>query len=592
MQRTNRFYFGIIAFVLLLFHPVIFGFALLDANDDETIQAGVWPGAALQVYSTGAFDFDSFEEQTEELFSLWNNVTTSTFELTYLGGIDENCVDPLDNTDGIIVMVFDDGTVMEEALGGDSSSILGFAYPFTEDGTNGYFFDAIIVLNGDLIDEDTYVSTVLHELGHVFGLDHTANVPSADVSSEYSTMFSYNYSDEQSDLHVDDEASISVLYPEDSFSETWGALTGVIEDEFGVPQFGVAVIAYDYDTGYPITSTLTGFPLYFSSEYSVESLGGYLLPVPADRRILLKAQCGFWGSDAVIDEAGGSGIGSADFGNTEGYLENPLERSGFDLGCPSEYDPNFSSSAGANPITSEANTVKTDINFTVWDEDLDQSARISFLTDCPNSYALTLLVGSSSSDPDKTIALKPNLSEEEMNIYMETELSGDTDDYLPPSSSHKWFLQIERNASVEECNYKTLLNFTIKHDGKIYLPTEIATFPKEISNRATNTYEVDGSSVLDEANPPSNLRSLQFSLPEEISDDGIGGKTSESCETSGGVAAIGGANSTDPDEEIADGCSSCNVGQRPFETPSAGILVLWVGILVYFFMKRTLRRKE
>jgi hypothetical protein len=299
-----------------------------------------------------------------------------------------------------------------------------------------------------------------------------------------------------------------------------------------------------------------------------------------------------WGGEAVIDEAGGSGIGSADFGNTEGYLDNPLERTGFDLGCPSEYYPNFPTTAGANIITVEANTVKTDINFTVWDEDMDQSARISLLTDCPNSYTVSLLIGSSSSDPEQTIPISPTLSDEEMNIYTEFELGDEYNDYLPPSSSNQWFLSVAKSASVVGCSYKTLLNFTIKYDGKIYLPAEISSFPKEISNSGSNVFAVDGSSYLDEDNPPTNGRSLQFELPESISEDAGSDITVESGSGSEDTVSDDGANSTDPaeSEEVSDGCSSCNVGQSPLrDTRSLGPLG---GAWLVFVSTRFLRRSS
>ncbi|MFH1728932.1 MAG: matrixin family metalloprotease [Pseudomonadota bacterium] len=562
----------------IYFSKLIFSFGLLDAREDGIVQPGIWENGIVEIYVTGDLpDLDNEIELLDEIIEAWNDVETSDITIINHGELTDSTIDPLDQSDGYNVVYFDDDGSVTESIGGDANSILGFAYPFTNSSeTEAYFYDSVIVLNGTLVDESSFISTFLHEFGHLLGLDHTANIPEDSDWEELSTMFSYNLSSEQSTLHRDDEAAISAIYPNAAFHEDWGALSGVVQDEFGIPQFGVAVIAYDATTGQPITSTLTGMPLYFSSSYEVAGLGNWLLPIPSEHQVMLKLKCGPWGLDGnIIDEAGGSGIGSADFGKINGYLDNPLEREGFDLGCPEEWYPNNPTEQGAYIITVDENTVKEDINFTTWYA-YDNSIRVSIYTDCPDRFALSVLIGEDYSDPDATILLTHGTDSDDVNVYYEAEIDDTYESYLPPSSTQKWFLKVQGNISA--CSYKTLLNFMVKHGNNIYLPTDIADYPKSISTGA-NYFEIDGSQVLTSATAVQFDKELTFEAAPttDTTSDVTVGDIGETSENSDGTT------------QTTSGCMGCFIDSKA--TSSKSDLIFYFLLFLSIFLIRVYLKK-
>jgi hypothetical protein len=161
-------------------------------------------------------------------------------------------------TAGENVIVFDkDGSILEDLVGkGQNDSILGWASPVPDDTSNPkkikFFYS---LLNGKILDNTRVLhSTVLHELGHAIGLDHS------QIHASYAgdrdgkndmfipTMFPNSTDDDSylSYLNPDDRAWLSKLYPNRFFQQAYGTIKGRlvrVKDGVKEPVLGVNIIA-------------------------------------------------------------------------------------------------------------------------------------------------------------------------------------------------------------------------------------------------------------------------------------------------------------------------------------------------------------
>ena len=127
--------------------------------------------------------------------------------------------------DGIII--FDETGDILSSLG-FSANTLGIGITFSNT-TTGEITDALLILNGSIPSSKTadLLSTAVHELGHVWGLAHTAiggintsnMTPGLEAISPLAipTMFPFNIPVDDAfgrTLEEDDIAGISVLYPQ------------------------------------------------------------------------------------------------------------------------------------------------------------------------------------------------------------------------------------------------------------------------------------------------------------------------------------------------------------------------------------------
>lgn len=213
-----------------------------DAMDD-------WAGVKMINPDNFSESFVTVDVQHQEVGSLGEDVTAENLEdFYYLSGVHA-------------LIVFDyDGSIML-ALGYDQEATLGLTFPYEVDDTGLYLTRGIIILNGAILDylgggttaQSLFRAALLHEVGHLYNLDHTqVNLIQAEACEldgtcdepEYiSTMFPILKTDLQNSLNRDDKITISWIYPSNDFKNNYCTIAGEILDENGTPLQGVNVIA-------------------------------------------------------------------------------------------------------------------------------------------------------------------------------------------------------------------------------------------------------------------------------------------------------------------------------------------------------------
>ncbi len=184
-------------------------------------------------------------------FSTWENVDTAsiTFEDKGFLPVDVNVTNyeqyiDVKRPEGNVVIFDDDGEITEDVFGiGSSSIILGFAAAVPQGKTFSYAF---AVLNGPNSTDSLFAPTIVHELGHLIGLDHTqAGSEFAGTSNSQSVPVMYPILQffPTRVLLRDDIAWVSWLYPTAEFAATTGTITGKVFRANGSPLLGANVVA-------------------------------------------------------------------------------------------------------------------------------------------------------------------------------------------------------------------------------------------------------------------------------------------------------------------------------------------------------------
>jgi hypothetical protein len=241
----------------------------------------VWDSSAVINYRTpsegalGRLDNATAVARVQQLFQVWENVTTSNIRFqragailntgAYTGGvvntaakfeaIEDSCFNEIQSP-----ILFDaTGSVFTE-LGVDSD-VIGFAGPCAVNPATGRITAARAALNGKWIDSDTanhhltdsqFDETFVHEFGHFIGLDHSQisvnvlNQPSDQCTRTaleiLPLMFPFAHCQARVDeglpmLSPDDQAWVSMFYPETvndpangriPFTQEYGIITGKV----------------------------------------------------------------------------------------------------------------------------------------------------------------------------------------------------------------------------------------------------------------------------------------------------------------------------------------------------------------------------
>lgn len=168
-------------------------------------------------------------------------------------------------------IVFDeDGEIMRGIQGeGAKTLYIGITILF-KDSKSPYYKSAVMIFNGKAFDdiEDSDIkemssakefgNTIMHEEGHLLGLDHTQPLREIMGDNEKAapdkpigvpTMYPLNITLDQYDLHDDDKSGLAFLYWQDGTTQEFKDSFCVIEGEVknakdGISYQGVNVVAY------------------------------------------------------------------------------------------------------------------------------------------------------------------------------------------------------------------------------------------------------------------------------------------------------------------------------------------------------------
>ena len=214
--------------------------------------------------------------QTSLAFDGWTGVASAT--ISYAKGaelaedIDETNFGPFffetGTADGLSPIIYDaDGEIFREVFGGSAEFILGFASPEVFDAQTGDILEVFSFLNGLPLISDAFpfseeemFGVQIHEFGHFSNLAHTVvngqialfdepagPEPTAafPIPDDLIYEIMYPFASLQTALvpQREDIASLSAIYPEDTFGTDTGTIRGTIFDSEGSPITGVNVVA-------------------------------------------------------------------------------------------------------------------------------------------------------------------------------------------------------------------------------------------------------------------------------------------------------------------------------------------------------------
>ena len=175
---------------------------------------------------------------------VWNEVPTSNLRLQYGGVFDPSSTDR-GATPGIDVEFSDDVPPGLLALGGPTTAS-------TIDSTATFvpITRSTLLLWRDMSSmqswEELFFTTLVHELGHTMGLQHTTT--SSIMSTAITTGMSRAHP-----LAADDMAGISLLYPTSGFAGATGSISGTVTFNDGTPVNLAAVVVISR-TGEPVSA--------------------------------------------------------------------------------------------------------------------------------------------------------------------------------------------------------------------------------------------------------------------------------------------------------------------------------------------------
>ncbi len=291
-------------------NPVVtsLGAKVLWPADNFPVKFHIDPGPA------GSFSSQFLQQLTIKAFQNWSQLKYSelSFEFGGLMKFDvtaENIDRVLGNIgDQMNPIIFDsDGSISDLLLGQNGSdSVLAFS-SLNQD-KRGEIQEASIILNGKLIngengDINRTFSTLLHEVGHFAGLDHTQIHTEFAFDDDASNniflpiMLPIETQDFESptQLSLDDELTLSSNYPTDRFFLGLWPVFGSVKRPDGTPVQGANVVAVNVNE--PLVSrfaTVSDLFITQTGEFAFEGLppGEYeffVEPIHSD----------FWGISSV-----------------------------------------------------------------------------------------------------------------------------------------------------------------------------------------------------------------------------------------------------------------------------------------------------
>ncbi len=188
-------------------------------------------------------------------FGTWENISYTALRFLYAGNTTHTI-----GYDNENVFVFDeDGSLLSQG-----NSIIATTQFFISLST-GRLLDADIIFNAkdftfsltgenDTIDLE---AVAIHEIGHLFGLDHAITGTEVDKTVR-PTMTPFYLGSDARTLEQDDRAGIGAIYPSSSFFLVTGNISGNIRTSLG-EIFGAKIVALNASTNLPAVAVLSGY---------------------------------------------------------------------------------------------------------------------------------------------------------------------------------------------------------------------------------------------------------------------------------------------------------------------------------------------
>ncbi|HOE10173.1 MAG TPA: matrixin family metalloprotease [bacterium] len=225
--------------------------------------------------SLGSLTASQARQLVTNAFQTWQNVETSSIRFQQSGMFNSDVtaqnVSTALNTaqaNGQNPILFDnDGGILNLLLGqGASTSVLGLTK--VSAASNGLIACAWVVFNGTLLGgtgytEQAYLNTAVHEIGHFIGLDHCQlfrhlAYDGYGPDDQYIPVMFPTTTDDETErplLANDDRVSVSMAYPESSFSTRYGEIQGRVLYSNGIAFRGVNVAARKVDDPLAVATT-------------------------------------------------------------------------------------------------------------------------------------------------------------------------------------------------------------------------------------------------------------------------------------------------------------------------------------------------
>lgn len=321
----------------------------------------------------GAFSNLTAKNLTVGSFQVWQDVALSNVSFGHQGELPvdvdgTNYTNYLENfSDGINPVVFDhNGAIIDAVYGiGASDDILGYAgSAYFESGPDaGYYVEGEALLNGKFtqspynLTEIQYKATIVHELGHFIGLDHT------QINDEFAgdgiiandiyipTMYPTATDDDEplANLNPDDIAAVSFLYPDPAFAASTGKISGsVVRFDNSVVRGANVVAISTTDSLMNQISSVTDYFVQNTGDYTIHGLsaGNYFIKIEPINPSF----------------TGGSGVGPyAEDGSGLSFI-NPVIAEYYN-GQNESHDPLIDTVNARVSVSASAGSVTSGINF-------------------------------------------------------------------------------------------------------------------------------------------------------------------------------------------------------------------------------------